>query len=427
MYRTRYFKKLVFIIAAVFYTLIAYAEGAFAATLTLAPANGTYNIGTSFDVDVILNTEGESVQGVKAHITFDDSILQANSIEKDDSWGFSTPDMGIEGNLIRFEVGTISPLNGSNIMVGTIQFEAAHDGVSVVEFNSETEVNRTGNFTDILSETTGGSYTVGNPDNPPVLNPIGDQSIDEGGSLNIEIVAHDPDGDPINISASGLQPWMNYESNFFSAAPGYEHAGSYDVIFTATANGKSVSETITVTVNNVDQTPVLAAIHNQNVLEGEDLSFDVTASDPDGDSVTVTAGGLESWMSFNGTAFSASPDFGDAGSYDVTFTATANGKTDSETITISVGNVDRAPELAAIGNKSVDENGELNFNVSASDPDGDSVTVTAGGLESWMSFNGTAFSASPDFGDAGSYDVTFTATANGKTDSETITISVGNV
>ena len=56
----------------------------------------------------------------------------------------------------------------------------------------------------------------------------------------------------------------------------------------------------------------------------------------------------------------------------VTITVTDNGSgnlTDSETFTITVGDTNTAPVLAAIGNQSVNEGATLSFTATASDPD----------------------------------------------------------
>ena len=54
------------------------------------------------------------------------------------------------------------------------------------------------------------------------------------------------------------------------------------------------------------------------------------------------------------TANAASP-------YTVTFTATANGQTTTEAITITVTNIDRAPTMTSIGNKTVAEAATLSL------------------------------------------------------------------
>ncbi len=122
------------------------------------------------------------------------------------------------------------------------------------------------------------------------------------------------------------------------------------------------------------------------------LSFTVTASDPDGDGLTFSASNVPTGASFNPSTrvFNWTPAFGDAGNYNVTFTVTDDGspaESDSETVTITVGNVNRPPVLGTIGSKSVDEGDLLTFTVTASDPDGDGLTFSASNVPPGASFN----------------------------------------
>ncbi len=271
------------------------------------------------------------------------------------------------------------------------------------------------------------TITVNNVDRAPVLDAIGGKSVDENASLDFAVSASDPDGGLVTITAEDLPAGATFDGTDFSWATTYADAGTYDVTFTATSGLLTDSETITITVNNVDRAPVLDAIGGKSVDENASLDFAVSASDPDGGLVTVTAEDLPAGATFDGTDFSWATTYADAGTYDVTFTATSGLLTDSETITITVNNVDRAPVLDAIGGKSVDENASLDFAVSASDPDGGLVTITAEDLPAGATFDGTDFSWATTYADAGTYDVTFTATSGLLTDSETITITVNNV
>ncbi|MDY6865631.1 MAG: Ig-like domain-containing protein, partial [Halobacteriota archaeon] len=123
---------------------------------------------------------------------------------------------------------------------------------------------------------------------------------------------------------------------------------------------------------SVNRPPELDAIGDKSVNEGVLLAFTVTASDPDGDTVTLDASPLPlptgATFTDNGDGtgdFSWTPGFGQSGSYPVTFTASDGSLTDDEEITISVGDVNRPPELDAIGDKSVNEGVLLAFTVTA--------------------------------------------------------------
>src|SRR5207249_1806477 len=98
--------------------------------------------------------------------------------------------------------------------------------------------------------------------------------------------------------------------------------------------------------------------------------------------------------------FSWTPSFTQAGTYPgVTFTVSDGTATASETIAITIGNTNRTPVLAPIGNKTGSENTLLTFTVAATDPDGDAVTYTTGALPTGATFNAATqtFSWTPSF------------------------------
>jgi len=182
--------------------------------------------------------------------------------------------------------------------------------------------------------------------------------------------------------------------------------------------------------NPQNSAPVLAPIGNKSANENSSLQFTVTATDADLDLITYSVSGLPAGASFNAATgvFSWTPTYSQAGTYNFTFTASdGNGGTDSETITITVNNVNRAPVLAAIGNKAVNEGVSLRFNVSATDPDGDALTYSVLGLPNGATFLGQTFSWAPAYNQAGTYSLTFTASDGKLADSKTIVITVNNV
>ncbi len=270
----------------------------------------------------------------------------------------------------------------------------------------------------------------------PVLTAIGAQSVNENDLLTINVSASDADGDALTLTASPLPNGAGFTDNgdgtgVFTWTPGFDQEGSYDVTFAVTDGTDSVNELVTITVNNANQAPVLTAIGAKSVDENVNLNFTVTATDPDGTTPTLSATGLPTGATFVGGTFDWTPDFSQAGSYDVTFSATDGIDTDSEIVTITVNNVDQPPVLDFIGNKTVDEGILLSFDVTASDPDGNSPTIEVVGIPSdlpaGVSFNGITFAWTPGFDQAGSYDFQFSAVSNGLTASETITITVNDV
>jgi hypothetical protein len=123
----------------------------------------------------------------------------------------------------------------------------------------------------------------------------------------------------------------------------------------------------------------------------------------------------------------------------VTVTVTDDGSgalSDSETFSITVGEVNVAPVLGAIGNRSVDELTALTFTASATDADlpaeNLSFTLDATSVAAGMSIdvNTGAFSWTPTEAQDGVHSVTVTVTDDGSgalSDSETFSITVGEV
>lgn len=104
---------------------------------------------------------------------------------------------------------------------------------------------------------------------------------------------------------------------------------------------------------------------------------------------------------------------------------------DVEFITITVGDVNRAPDITNPGPQEVLEEDTLSFTVSATDPDGDITTLTATNLPNGALFNTStgAFSWTPTLADSGVYTVTITATDTGtpiESVSTEIVITVGD-
>ncbi|MEM8683050.1 MAG: tandem-95 repeat protein, partial [Pseudomonadota bacterium] len=294
---------------------------------------------------------------------------------------------------------------------------------------------------------------VGNVNRPARFEALADQSVSEGGMIAFNILASDPDGDPITLAMANPPTGASFTDNGggsggFEWAPGFEQSGNYTVMFSATDSGTPIAvgtTNVTLTVGNVNRSPALGLIGSRTVDEGATLSFSIAAADPDGDTLSFALGNAPAGASFtdngNGTAsFDWTPDFGEAGEYtDVQFVVTDGGtpaQSAGESISITVGDVNRAPALTPIGDRVVNEGELLEFVLTAGDPDGDDVGYTAlTSLPTGATFtdngDGTArFAWTPDFGQAGNYILSFhvfdSAAAVG-TDTEFVIIAVGDV
>ncbi|MBU3941962.1 MAG: hypothetical protein KKF74_03545 [Nanoarchaeota archaeon] len=94
---------------------------------------------------------------------------------------------------------------------------------------------------------------VESTNNPPVLSPIADITINEGETVSLEPIATDPDGDKVIITYSGWMTEASYTTN-------YNDAGTHIVTVTASDGIESASQDVIVTVNNINRPPRIVKI-----------------------------------------------------------------------------------------------------------------------------------------------------------------------
>ena len=343
--------------------------------------------------------------------------------------------------------------NGAATALSTNLIES---GLAITNGASINLTGATGGTTRISSATVALNQTITAVNDSPVLATIGNQTVNEGATLSFTASATDADLPSQTLTYSldaaslALGMSINASTGVFSWTPTETQGGlAPSVTITVTDNGTGTltdSETFTITVGDTNLAPVLAAIGNQTVNEGATLSFTASATDADLPSQTLSysldAASLALGMSINSStgAFSWTPSEAQGGlAPSVTITVTDNGTgnlTDSETFTITVGDTNVPPVLAAIGNQTVNEGATLSFTASATDADlpGQSLSYSldAASLALGMTINASTgvFTWTPSEAQGGlTPSVTVTVTDNGTgtlTDSETFTITVSD-
>src|SRR5207342_2197901 len=102
----------------------------------------------------------------------------------------------------------------------------------------------------------------------------------------------------------------------------YSSAGPHPVTVTVSDGTLTASTSFSWTVTNVNRAPVITAITDQTNAENAAISLAVTASDPDGDTLTYSATGLPPSLTINATtgAITGTLSYASAGSHSVTVT-----------------------------------------------------------------------------------------------------------
>ncbi|POE15486.1 hypothetical protein BV924_01550 [Pectobacterium odoriferum] len=259
-------------------------------------------------------------------------------------------------NWLRFDpaIGTFSGTPG-NADVGTLVIRVtATDG-------SNTSIS-----------TSFGLTVTNTNDAPVVATPIPPQSVAQGGGFNFTVpdgTFNDPDGDTLTLSAtlangSPLPSWLRFDPTIgtFSGTPGNADVGTLVIRVTATdGSNTSISTSFGLTVTNVNDAPMVATpIPPQSVAQGGGFNFTVpdgTFSDPDGDTLTLSAtlangSPLPSWLRFDPTigTFSGTPGNADVGTLVIRVTATDGSNTSISTsfgLTVTSSFVSGDPQFKA--------------------------------------------------------------------------------
>ena len=339
-------------------------------------------------------------------------------------------DADVPANTLAFSLDAGAPTGAAiGATTGVFSFTPSASGTFPVT------VRVTDNGTPPLSDFEAISIVVSAaPNVNPVLAAIGDKTVDEEATLSFTATATDADaGQTLTFSLDAGAPAgasINASTGAFSWTPAEaDGPGSHSITVRVTDDGTpnlGDSETISVTVNEVNVAPVLTAIGDKAGTVGVEVAFTATATDVDVPANTLIFSldaGAPAGATINGStgAFSWTPSA--TGSFAVTIRVTDNGTPaldDFEAISINVGAgvVNHAPVLAAIGNKTVDEETPLTFTATATDADAGQTLAFSldSGAPSGAAITaaGGVFSWTPGEADGpGSHPVTVRVTDNG--------------
>ena len=133
-----------------------------------------------------------------------------------------------------------------------------------------------------------------------------------------------------------------------------------------------------------NQNPVMAAVANATVNEGQTTTVNFSATDGNQDPLTFSVQNAPAFATFtdagNGTAsLQLAPGFTDAGTYNVSVTVNDGDATDSKSFTITVADVNRAPVVTVTPTSPTYEatgptGRQVNLLATVTDPDGDGLT-----------------------------------------------------
>jgi hypothetical protein len=133
--------------------------------------------------------------------------------------------------------------------------------------------------------------------------------------------ASDTEGDTLTFSIANRPVWASFSASTgrLAGTPRSTHAGTYSNIVVRVSDGKATTSlpAFSVTVSSGNTAPTIAGTPTRTASVGRAYSFQPSASDADGDSLTFSIANRPAWAAFNPTngRLSGTPSSTSAGSY----------------------------------------------------------------------------------------------------------------
>ena len=180
--------------------------------------------------------------------------------------------------------------------------------------------------------------------------------------------------------------------------------------------------------STINPPPVITSAASFSATENQTAIGSVTATDPDGESLTYSVSDSEITISSTGVlTFASAPDYETKNSYTATVTVSDGTASTTQEIIVNVTDVNEneAPVITFSATFSAAENQTSIGTVTATDADGDSLTYSISGSEINISSSGVlTFASAPDYETKNSYSATVTVSDGTNSTNQNITVTI---
>ncbi len=249
----------------------------------------------------------------------------------------------------------------------------------------------------------------------PTISGSPSTTVTAGNAYSFQPSASDLDGNTLTFSVTNKPAWATFSTSNgrLSGTPAAGNAGSYSGIVISVSDGTAIASlpAFTIQVNaQANRAPTISGSPSTTVTAGNAYSFQPSASDPDGNTLTFSVTNKPTWAAFN-TAngqLSGTPAAGDVASYSGIVISVSDGTAIASlpAFTIQVNaQANRAPTISGNPSSGVLVGAVYSFQPSASDPDGNTLTFSITNKPAWATFSTSngRLSGTPAAGDVASY------------------------
>jgi len=227
------------------------------------------------------------------------------------------------------------------------------------------------------------TLTVNASNTAPVVGSVSAQSTNEDTAKTVTLSGTDSDDDSLTYSATSAESEVtpSISGTTLTLTPDANWNGSS--VITIKANDAivdSATKTFTLTVNAINDAPVVGTVANQSTTKNSAKTVTLSETDADtGDSHTFTATTSASQITIgiSGATLTLTPDNNWTGTSTITIKAN-DGTVDSaaKTFVLTVSNTNATPTLASISAQATNQSVKKTVSITAADGDSDSLSYT---------------------------------------------------
>jgi hypothetical protein len=258
------------------------------------------------------------------------------------------------------------------------------------------------------------SITVQGPNNrAPTISGSPATSVQATQTYTFQPTASDPDRDPLVYRINNRPRWATFSTatGRLSGTPAAADVGSYANLIISVSDG-SVSTALPAFAITVSQpsnrAPTISGSAPTTATIGTGYSFTPSATDPDGNTLGFTIQNRPSWAGFDTATGRLSGTPSTAGTFSNITITVSDGRLTAAlpAFSINVGAPSNsAPTIGGTPATTVTAASAYNFQPSANDPNGDTLTFSIQNAPSWATFNTATgrLSGTPSTANAGTY------------------------
>ncbi|EGQ9714223.1 tandem-95 repeat protein [Vibrio alginolyticus] len=295
-----------------------------------------------------------------------------------------------EGSSLSYQI-VKSPVNGNVTVTGN---HAVYTGNS--NFFGQDSFTYSVSDGELTSGVALVTITVNNVNDAPVITGTPSAQVDEDSVYQFVPAALDNDpADTLTYLIANKPPWATFDktTGALSGTPSNRYVGTYPGIVISVSDGtiSSSLSAFSITVNNVNDAPVISGSPATQVNEDSTYLFTPQVSDVDSQAFTFSIVNKPSWASFDASTgtLSGTPDNGDVGKYQGIVISVSDGLTTTmlNRFSIVVNNVNDAPVISGTPALTVNEGSTYRFALQASDVDSSSLSFSIRNKPSWATFD----------------------------------------